>query len=193
MASVKLTPRRFPRLPVVLLGALLASDTAAAFAPRFLSGYGGDSGCLFASGPRNEGSVRRSAPTRPQRRRREETVVEEFDGRVFAAAQVPNEGARALDLKSSNVRCMSGDTLILEETSSVLVRQPCFEFKSLDEIYLGLSEIFNSDIAFRNTMRLAIRQDIFDSTPAYAKLSAKAASILLLPDSSWFVERVAVV
>jgi hypothetical protein len=48
----------------------------------------------------------------------------------------------------------------------------------------GFSAKFNADPEFRNSLRLAIRQDIFDTTPFYQKLSPKAASILLLPDSS---------
>ncbi|KAI2503549.1 hypothetical protein MHU86_10931 [Fragilaria crotonensis] len=177
-------------LRLVLLGALLLLMTSlpiTAFAPRFLPSSGNTrklSGML-AVGPRSEGSGRRHmAPTRQPRRRQEEVAVEEFDGRALTAAQIPNEGAPPLDLKNSNLLCMSDDNLNIKESSSTLVRQPCFEFKSLDEIHVGLSAIFNSSAGFRNALRLAIRQDIFDSTPAYATLSAKAASILLLPDSS---------
>ena len=170
---------------LLFLGAALTSSTTASFTSRFLSNNnnGRADGGLLAAGPRSEGSVRRPSPTL-RRRRRDETVVDEFDGKALAAAQVPNEGAPHLDLKNSNLRCMSDENLHLEATSSTIVQHPCFEFKSLDDIHAGLSEIFNSDASFRNVMRLAIRQDIFDSTPSYAKLSAKAASILLLPDSS---------
>jgi hypothetical protein len=59
------------------------------------------------------------------------------------------------------------------------------KFCSLDEVfYPGLSAIFNNDEVFRNQLRKAIRQDIFDTTPFYANLSNKAAQVLLLPDSS---------
>lgn len=50
--------------------------------------------------------------------------------------------------------------------------------------FFSLSEKFNSDEAFRNNLRSAIRSDVFDTTPFYAKLPEKAKSILLLPDSS---------
>lgn len=48
----------------------------------------------------------------------------------------------------------------------------------------SLSKKFNSDQAFRNNLRLAIRLDVFETTPFYAKLPEKAKSVLLLPDSS---------
>jgi hypothetical protein len=60
-----------------------------------------------------------------------------------------------------------------------------WEFRSLDEVvYPGLSALFNGNEDFRNNLRGAIRQDIFDTTPFYANLSEKAAQVLLLPDSS---------
>jgi hypothetical protein len=67
------------------------------------------------------------------------------------------------------------------------VQQQPFSFMSLDDLFgseLGFSEKFNSDSSFRQALRMAIRQDIFDATPFYQNLSEKAASILLLPDSS---------
>lgn len=48
----------------------------------------------------------------------------------------------------------------------------------------SLSQKFNSDEAFRNDLRSAIRLDVFETTPFYANLPAKAKSVLLLPDSS---------
>jgi len=53
-----------------------------------------------------------------------------------------------------------------------------------DETPLSLSDKFNSDEAFRNDLRSAIRLDVFETTPFYAKLPEKAKTILLLPDSS---------
>ena len=74
-----------------------------------------------------------------------------------------------------------------------------FEYRSLDDLvafifqkkgiklpsgFFSLSEKFNSDEAFRNDLRSAIRLDVFETTPFYANLPEKAKSVLLLPDSS---------
>lgn len=79
-----------------------------------------------------------------------------------------------------------------------------FEYRSLDDLvafalskqeitvsqtkhqkhFFPLSKIFNSDKAFRNDLRSAIRLDVFETTPFYAKLPEKAKTVLLLPDSS---------
>ncbi|KAL3804404.1 hypothetical protein HJC23_011332 [Cyclotella cryptica] len=57
---------------------------------------------------------------------------------------------------------------------------------SLDELFpnLQFSEKFNADGEFRDSLRSAMREDIFDSTPAYMGMSEKARRMLLLPDSS---------
>lgn len=143
---------------------------------------------LFA-GPRSEGRRRTSrdgtsAGPRPQRVRRERPVVaSKFDGKELAASQISNEAtAPPLDLTTAGLRCMSDDNLQLDSGDDVA--QPSFEFLSLDSIHPGLSNAFNTDATFRNHIREAIRLDVFHSTPAYAKLSEKAASIMLLPDSS---------
>ena len=141
---------------------------------------------VLCAGPRSEGSARRPASRSLSRER--PVAMQQFDGKTLAAFQQPNEQALPLDLTTSTLRCMSDGVLHLNDPTTTgrnkLIPQPCFEFKSLDEIHVGLSDPFNADAAFRDAMRLAIRQDIFDSTPAYAKLSPKTASILLLPDSS---------
>jgi hypothetical protein len=56
----------------------------------------------------------------------------------------------------------------------------------LDDLFPGLdfSDRFCSDGAFRNALRGSIREDVFDSSPAYAGISEKARRMLLLPDSS---------
>ncbi|KAL7473240.1 hypothetical protein ACHAXS_013672 [Conticribra weissflogii] len=57
---------------------------------------------------------------------------------------------------------------------------------SLDALFPGFdfSEKFCSNCEFRSELRNAIREDIFDSTPAYSGMSEKARKMLLLPDSS---------
>ncbi|CAB9506032.1 expressed unknown protein [Seminavis robusta] len=62
------------------------------------------------------------------------------------------------------------------------------ETKSLDEVFPTAGGqfcgLFSSNQEFRNGIRNAMRQDIFDATPAYAGMSEKARRMLLLPDSS---------
>jgi hypothetical protein len=119
--------------------------------------------------------------------RQERPLEEEFDGKKMTALQDANENAPALNLESvllsdNNVRCLT-EGLRFESKA----KDPAFTFMSLDDLFgegVGLSEKFNSDVLFRQDLRSAIRQDIFDTTPFYANLSEKAASVLLLPDSS---------
>lgn len=113
-----------------------------------------------------------------------------FDGKALTAAQLDQEKtAPALNLKEQlsdrdDFRCMAdGDLKYGDEIEN----QPPFQFHSLDDLFgteLGFSETFNTDTQFRQDLRMAIRQDIFDTTPLYENLSEKAASFLLLPDSS---------
>lgn len=148
-----------------------------------------------SSGPRAEGrrrvsrrtgSAGNSGPRQPRERRErpQESVV--FDGKKMTASQSPNEDAPPLDLEvtisSGSVRSMTEGIQFEKE-----VPKPAFTFMSLDDLFgqdVGLSEKFNADSEFRKELRTAIRQDIFDTTPFYANLSEKAASVLLLPDSS---------
>ncbi len=59
-------------------------------------------------------------------------------------------------------------------------------FMSLDELFdrNDMSELFVTNEQFRQDLRSSIRQDVFDSTPAYQNLSPKAAKFMLHPDSS---------
>jgi hypothetical protein len=61
-----------------------------------------------------------------------------------------------------------------------------FETRSLDDLFPGLefSHQFATCQTFRTDLRQAMREDIFDTTPAYHGMSVKARTILLLPDSS---------
>jgi hypothetical protein len=158
--------------------------------------------CLAAeaSGPKAEGRRRpsRRSPdgssagpkTRRAPRQRPQDVIAEFDGQALTSVQSPNEGAPPLDLESvlssSSPPISSmipGDLQFQNE----IQEQPPFGFCSLDDLFgadLGFSKKFNSDSEFRQELRMAIRQDIFDTTPYYANLSEKAKSVLLLPDSS---------
>jgi hypothetical protein len=104
----------------------------------------------------------------------------------MTAGQDPNEHASPLNLEQvlsdGQVRSMTEGLLFANKGET-----PNFKFMSLDDLFgegVGLSAKFNSDTEFREELRRAIRQDIFDTTPFYANLSEKAASVLLLPDSS---------
>lgn len=103
------------------------------------------------------------------------------DARPFIKAveeirtQDPNDDAPTFD--SSEFRTVAGPTI---EHSHVQTR-------ALDDLFprvTGFSELFCTNKSFRDGMRDAIRQDIFDATPAYAGMSEKARKMLLLPDSS---------
>jgi hypothetical protein len=90
-------------------------------------------------------------------------------------AQDPNENAPVFD--STELKTVAGP----------VIEHRHVESRSLDELFpqtAGLSELFNTNKSFRDGIRDAMRQDIFDSTPAYADMSEKARKMLLLPDSS---------
>ena len=140
-----------------------------------------------ATGPKGQGPPRRRTPSQRQNRN---VKLAEFNGKVLTSAQNANEDAPLLDLQSvlssetPPIRCMTSGDLGFQ---NLIQKQPPFEFYSLDDLFgsdIGFSQRFNTDAQFRKDLRAAIRQDIFDTTPFYANLSEKAASILLLPDSS---------
>ena len=139
-----------------------------------------------STGPRSE-----SRQTRPRQRPATESAA--FDARALTSAQDSNEEtASPLDLSSAiggpggTLRCMTDD-MLWNDTPLVSTQPPPFEFLSLDDLFgpdLGFSAKFNNDKSFRDELRMAIRRDIFNTTPFYAILSEKAASVLMLPDSS---------
>eukprot|EP00977_Amphora_coffeiformis_P009332 scaffold2120_cov169-Amphora_coffeaeformis.AAC.14 len=91
-------------------------------------------------------------------------------------AQDPNEDAEPYDLHRSDDSAQERQ----------LITHPHVATYSLDELFPGLSfsEIFNTSPDFRNELRDTMREDIFDTTPAYHGMSEKARKFLLLPDSS---------
>lgn len=124
----------------------------------------------------------RERPTKRTPRPKKEAPVP-FDGRTLTAAQIPNEDARGMHpetlLDKDNLQCMTKGISFGDE-----VKHPAWELRSLDDICSGLSKCFNSDQDFRTNLRMAVRRDIFDTTPFYSNLSPKAAEVLLSPDSS---------
>lgn len=98
------------------------------------------------------------------------------DGKTEIADQKCNEDAPAFPLPEGAAPGQDGDVISHEHIQSM----------SLDELFPGLSfsDMFASSTEFRAALRAAMREDIFDTTPAYAKMSEKARKMLLLPDSS---------
>lgn len=73
-----------------------------------------------------------------------------------------------------------------DDDTKEMIRHPHFRTYSLDELFpnCGFSETFASSAEFRTELRNSMREDIFDTTPTYHGMSAKARQVLLLPDSS---------
>ena len=96
------------------------------------------------------------------------------DPAAIIKSQQPNEDAPTYEFE---------DTL---EQSTLIPDGSHLLSMSLDELFpnLQFSDKFNSDSEFRTSLRNAMREDIFDSTPAYSGMSEKARKMLLLPDSS---------
>ena len=162
-----------------------------------------DSGTDQENRPRRRRTPRDGSARPPPRRRSRPPAQAAsdapFDGRALVAAQSPNEDAPHLDLaavlEKGDLRCMTTPDITFGEpvvggkgehdgNTPAATVGAAWKFHSLDEIYDGLSERFNADADFRTNLRMAIRQDIFDTTPFYANLSAKAAEALFSPDSS---------
>eukprot|EP00578_Thalassiosira_sp_NH16_P018604 CAMPEP_0181100984 /NCGR_PEP_ID=MMETSP1071-20121207/13499_1 /TAXON_ID=35127 /ORGANISM="Thalassiosira sp., Strain NH16" /LENGTH=401 /DNA_ID=CAMNT_0023183779 /DNA_START=38 /DNA_END=1243 /DNA_ORIENTATION=+ len=74
----------------------------------------------------------------------------------------------------------------VSEKTTIIPDGSHFVSVSLDEVFPGLdfSHKFCSTKEFRDALRSSMREDVFDSTPAYAGMSEKARKMLLLPDSS---------
>jgi hypothetical protein len=135
-----------------------------------------------------------------------------FTGRQTSNSGAPRLDLRAaLSSPASEFRCVTQSVRCFEEEESNRRRDlerptansSSFEYRSLDDLvtfalskqgitvppqnqksFFSLSETFNSDQAFRNDLRSAIRLDVFETTPYYANLPEKAKKVLLLPDSS---------
>ena len=74
----------------------------------------------------------------------------------------------------------------LVRSASIIPEGKHITYVSFDQLFpnLDLSHKFCTDGKFRDDLRNAMREDIFDSTPAYESMSEKARKILLMPDSS---------
>ncbi|KAL7494508.1 hypothetical protein ACHAWT_003171 [Skeletonema menzelii] len=101
-----------------------------------------------------------------------------LDNRLAVKEQLPNDDAPLYTFEDDDT-----------EQATIIPEGTHLMYLSLDELFpdidnLGLSHKFCTDSNFRNDLRNAMREDIFDSTPAYENMSEKARQILLLPDSS---------
>ncbi|KAL7513809.1 hypothetical protein ACHAXN_011137 [Cyclotella atomus] len=96
------------------------------------------------------------------------------DPAAIIKSQTPNEDAYPFEFQDT------------PEQSSLIPDGSHLISMSLDELFpnLQFSDKFDSDSVFRTSLRNAMREDIFDSTPAYSGMSEKARKMLLLPDSS---------
>ena len=163
-----------------------------------------------SNGPKS----RSSRGQRPPRRSGQQQDLMLFDPKKITSEQSPNEHADELDLNnpeykkdptfikrrspSSVVQISSNADVIVSEDDTVdtsskddeckgpEIAHNHFEQISFDECFPGLnfSSIFFSNGEFRQSIRVAMRKDIFYTTPAYADLSPKVAAIMLDDDSS---------
>jgi len=155
---------------------------------------------------KEKSSIRtRSEEQRKQQQQQQQQQQQCFDGKQLAANQSSNIDAPSFDLISATtfssndscfLRCVTPGLRYYDDDDDILVpsnnkrkHARLFEYRSLDDLFactpsFSLSQKFNSDEQFRSNLRSAIRLDIFQTTPYYQNLSEKAASILLLPDSS---------
>jgi hypothetical protein len=105
-----------------------------------------------------------------------------IDAGTYTKTQNPNEDAPAYVFSCDN----NDDDTADQNTAKLIPPGTHIQSTSLDNLFpnLDFSFHFNSNSTFRNALRNAIREDIFDRTPSYAHMSEKARRMLLLPDSS---------
>jgi hypothetical protein len=156
---------------------------------------------------------RTSGPSRRRRQEEQQQqpttsrddIVVLFDPKKLTSQQISNEDAQALNLfhvtnrydptfirrkcencidTSSNV--LSDEDVLDDECKGSKVEHLHFEYLSLDDLFpnLNFGHHFYTNGKFRNDIRNAMRRDIFFTTPAYANLSPKVASMMLDDDSS---------
>ena len=152
---------------------------------------------------KNNGIPNQQRPSKAAQRQQQQPIVK-FDAKKLTQNQKSNEeSALPLDvslLKISIPTEISMDTPKTTSSSSSSssstddgcciigkeIQTNHIRFMSLDELFdrNDMSELFVSNEQFRQDLRSSIRQDVFDSTPAYQNLSPKAAKFMLHPDSS---------
>lgn len=104
------------------------------------------------------------------------------DPATYVKQQSANEDAPCYIFPEDNE---DGPTDVSSKTTTIPVESHIISI-SLDDLFPGLdfSEKFCLSKEFRDALRSAMREDIFDTTPAYEGMSEKARKMLLLPDSS---------
>ena len=137
--------------------------------------------------PPNRSRSRNTPPANTQTRRRaphqfDHTKADArpflLDPATYVKQQSPNEDAPCFVFAEDNKEIPDDSKEVPEGTHIISL--------SLDELFpdLEFSQKFCSNKEFRDGIRNAMREDIFDSTPTYARMSEKARKMLLLPDSS---------
>jgi hypothetical protein len=162
-----------------------------------------DVSSLQSAGPKADSS--RVQVRRPSRERQSK-CQEAFDAKVLTSLQQPNEDSAALDIFSqqnledpsfirrrpSSSESQTKDH-VNESTSSSgneckgpFINHAHFEFLAFDDIFpnLDFSKHFFTDGEFRQSLRVAMRKDIFYTTAAYTNLPPKIATMMIDDDSS---------
>mmetsp|Transcript_8517 Transcript_8517/g.16044 ORF Transcript_8517/g.16044 Transcript_8517/m.16044 type:complete len:414 (+) Transcript_8517:101-1342(+) len=142
--------------------------------------------------------------TEQSRRRHEERPSSQndrlFNPKNLTSQQIPNDDALSLNLfhvtnqqdpsfikrkieKNVNSGVVLDDN---DECKGSKVENSHLEYLSLDDLFpnMNFGNQFFTNGKFRNDIRNAMRRDIFFTTPAYANLSPKVASMMLDDDSS---------
>jgi hypothetical protein len=102
-----------------------------------------------------------------------------IDAGTYTRTQNPNENAPVYMFNDDDAAPDPNTAKLIAPNSHV-------QSTSLDALFpnLDFSFHFNTNSTFRNAIRNSIREDIFDTSSAYANMSEKARRMLLLPDSS---------
>jgi len=87
---------------------------------------------------------------------------------------------------SKQVELIGNDNNQEEQRKGKTIRHNHFEMLSLDDLFpnIQFSQSFYTDSQFREDIRHAMRQDVFESTPSYSNLSPKVKAMMLHDDSS---------
>jgi len=140
---------------------------------------------------RNES--RRKRPESPRRSQRAISNPEPFDALTLVSKQESNEDAQPINLSTATLRIISShgkdatsDSLAQQLNTKMVDQDKVLTFFSLDDLFpnLDFSKVFHTNSTFRESIRSAIRRDIFNSTPGNNKISEKVAAIMLADESS---------
>jgi len=108
-------------------------------------------------------------------RRRSSSSVVQVSSIRAANVLVSEDGANGWTADSNSEQC-----------KGPIINHAHFEYLSLDQLFPGIDfgKRFSANGDFRQAIRVAMRGDIFFTTPAYADVSSKIAAMMLDDDSS---------